>query len=88
MMEYIWLNSMTPILPPDKDIPLIKYNDDKNSEEYRINLSEQGFKKQMISGIHYNFSFSDESIEKLYPLVDDMSFRKFKDELYLKISRN
>ena len=31
---------MTPILPPDKNIPLIKYNDDKNSEEYRINLSE------------------------------------------------
>ena len=87
--EYMWLNSMPPILPPDKDIPIAKYNDDKNSEEYRINLSEKyGFKKQMISGIHYNFSFGDEFIEKLYQMVDDMSFREFKDELYLKISRN
>ena len=42
----------------------------------------------MISGIHYNFSFGDEIIEKLYQMVDDMSFREFKDEQYLKISRN
>ena len=87
--EYMWLNSMPPVLPGDDEIPIARYGDDKNSEEYRINLAlKYGLKKQMISGVHFNFSFSDEFLDKLYTMVDDLTFRDYKDCLYLKITRN
>ena len=87
--EYMWFNSMPPILPPDNEIPIAKYREDKASQEYRVNLAKKyGFKKQMISGVHFNFSFGDEFMDKLYEMTDGKTFRDFKDELYLKISRN
>ena len=87
--EYMWFNSMPPILPPDNKIPVARYNEDRASEEYRINLAKKyGFKKQMISGVHFNFSFGREFMDKLYEMTDDMTYREFKDELYLKITRN
>ena len=87
--EYMWFNSMPPILPCDDEIPVAEYKLDRKSQEYRINLAKKyGFKKQMISGVHFNFSFGDEFMEKLFEMVDNKTFREFKDELYLKISRN
>lgn len=43
----------------------------------------------MISGVHFNFSFKESSIEKLYELFGkNMTYKEFKDEIYLKLSRN
>ena len=48
-----------------------------------------GVKKQMISGVHFNFSVVDESVEKLYEIIGpDLDFKEFKNEIYLKIARN
>ena len=48
-----------------------------------------GVKKQMISGVHFNFSFKDETIQKLHKITNSkLTYRKFKDEVYLKIARN
>lgn len=87
--EYLWPGSNPPILPDEKDIPIAKMGD-RYEEEFRVNLSKKyGSKKQTISGIHYNFSFSDEFLEKLYDeFKENESFREFKDEIYLKICRN
>ena len=48
-----------------------------------------GKKKQVISGIHYNFSFKEEFIKLLYKeLKAEKDFREFKDDIYLRMARN
>ena len=87
--EYLWFQSLPCILPSDDDIPIAKYSEEGiSSQEYREALARKyGLKKQMISGIHFNFSFSDEVLRKLHKISgSDLSFRHFKDEVYLKIS--
>ena len=89
--EYLWFQSLPAILPYDSQIPIAQYSaEGQNSQKYRENLaSKYGVKKQLISGVHFNFSFTDDFIKKFYEIIgSDLSFRQFKDEIYLKITRN
>lgn len=87
--EYLWPQSNPPILPEEEIIPIAKLAN-KEDEIYRENLSEKyGKKKQVISGIHYNFSFKDEFMSLLYKASKtNKDFRNFKDEIYLRMTRN
>lgn len=69
--EYLWPQSMPSIVPHDTEINIAKYDDDdekgNTAHEYRKNLIKKyGGKKQLICGIHYNFSFDESLIKKLY----------------------
>ncbi|WP_292797877.1 glutamate--cysteine ligase [Methanobrevibacter sp.] len=89
--EYLWFQSIPCILPSDDQIPIAQYSKDGvDSHKYRQNLaSKYGLKKQMISGVHFNFSFTDEFLKKLHDLQDsDLPFKEFRNEVYLKIARN
>lgn len=89
--EYLWPESMPCIIPEDKDIPVAKFNgSSKESQEYREKLLiKYGGKKQLISGIHYNFSFDEAIIKKLYEDSEEkLSYKEFKDSIYLKVVRN
>lgn len=89
--EYLWFQSIPCILPYYDKIPIAKYGDEGvESEKYRMELAKKyGVKKQMISGVHFNFSFAEESVEKLYEIIgSDLDFKEFKNEIYLKIARN
>ena len=100
--EFLWFQSMPCILPDSSEIPIAKYKGRELAEEsmeYRKGLAKKyGLRKQLISGIHFNFSFKEELIEKLYENLDiseiegsegsKISYKEFKDRLYLKISRN
>ena len=89
--EYLWFQSLPCILPYWDKIPIAQYNEEgEDSQKYREDLARKyGVKKQMISGVHFNFSFTDEFLEKLYEIEDyDASFQEFKNEIYLKITRN
>ena len=89
--EYLWFQSIPCILPYTGEIPIAKYGrEGRASEKYRIDLAKKyGFKKQMISGVHFNFSFAESTLEKLYGIVGyDGSYVEFKNEIYLKIARN
>lgn len=88
--EFLWNQSVPPRLPKSELIPIGKFPNNKKAEEYRENLAKKhGKKKQLLSGIHFNFSFKDELLEELYEKIDeDISFQDFKNEIYLKISRN
>lgn len=89
--EYLWFQSIPCILPYSEKIPIAQYTEDgEDSQKYREALARKyGLKKQMISGVHFNFSFSDDSLKKLYELSGSkLSYRYFKDEFYLKIARN
>ena len=89
--EYLWPESMPCIIPDDKDIPVAKFADhSKESQEYREKLLlKYGGKKQLISGIHYNFYFNESIIEKLYEDSEkNLSYKEFKNSIYLKVARN
>ena len=89
--EYLWFQSMPCILPEPKGIPIAQYSEaGEESQRYRESLARKyGLKKQMISGVHFNFSFDEELLKRYYEMVDfDGSFKLFKDDVYLKISRN
>ena len=100
--EFLWFQSLPCILPDSSEIPIAKYKGRELAEEsmeYRKGLAKKyGLRKQLISGIHFNFSFKDELLEKLYDNLDIseiesqensmMSYKEFKNRLYLKISRN
>ncbi len=90
--QYIWNQSFPCILPDKYMIPLAEYEGKKGEEsrDYRINLAKKyGTLKQMISGIHYNYSLNEETIKKLHKkLAPHESYKNFKNQLYLKIARN
>ena len=89
--EYLWFQSIPCILPYWDQIPIAQYSEEgEDSQRYREDLAKKyGVKKQMISGVHFNFSFSEEFLKKLYALEDvDLTFKEFKNEVYLKITRN
>ncbi|BCZ46294.1 glutathione biosynthesis bifunctional protein GshAB [Clostridium gelidum] len=103
--EYLWPQSMPSIVPEDNKIKVSEYGENNKGIEarlYREKLIEKyGGKKQLICGIHYNFSFDDELINKLYnsqlgnELLKNtkyknqkLEYKEFKDSIYLKITRN
>ncbi|MDV4950356.1 bifunctional glutamate--cysteine ligase GshA/glutathione synthetase GshB [Enterococcus faecium] len=87
--EMIWPLSMPPALPEkDEEIIIAKL---KNFEDvlYRRYLAkEYGKRKQMVSGIHFNFEFGDELLRTLFSHQEEFQdFSEFKTELYLKTAR-
>ena len=88
--EYLWSQSVPPILPSEELIPIGKFPENKELEEYRENLSlKYGRKKQLLSGVHFNFSFEEDFLKELYNLTQErVSFKEFKNNVYLKIARN
>ena len=96
--EFMWFQSLPCILPEPDKIPIAKFSSDrdlaKRFSDYRKGLAKKyGLQKQLISGIHFNFSFKDEMVQELYKHIIedtfiDISYRDFKDKLYLKIARN
>lgn len=86
--EYLWPNSMPNVLPEEDEIPIARLDED--SIQYRETLAERyGKKKQMISGIHFNYSFSKVFIDALFDAQDEVSDRtKFQNDLYIKLAGN
>ncbi|MEG0379548.1 MAG: bifunctional glutamate--cysteine ligase GshA/glutathione synthetase GshB, partial [Eubacterium sp.] len=88
--EYFWPQSMPCDIPDDKDIPIAVYEGEKDADRamaYRKGLIERyGGKKQLISGIHFNFSFTEGFIDKLHEATSpEMDRKTFKDGVYLKL---
>ncbi len=88
--EYLWPQSIPPILPDEDQIPIAKYaKGGRKEQEYRNKLAlKYGRKKQSISGIHFNISLDKTLLEMLYQSSSQtISVEEFKDEVYLKITR-
>lgn len=67
-----------------------KFKNEKDNQNYREYLAEKyDVRKQFISGIHFNFSFSDHFINNLYEqFSNEYSYQEFKNNMYLKIVNN
>ena len=88
--EYLWPQSIPPILPNEDQIPLARYGTKGSKEEkYRKELAiKYGRKKQAISGIHFNVSLNDTLMTLLYDATSkDKPIEDFQNEVYLKITR-
>lgn len=88
--EFIWPQSMPSITPDDQEIPLAVFSNESDDQRYRKYLiAKYGGKKQLISGIHINFSLGADLLEELYMQSDQsLPRRVFNDVLYLKLTRN
>ena len=91
--EYLWPLSMPCSIPEDDLIPIADYGHCESgvgASDYRKKLLKKyGGKKQLISGIHYNFSFSEDLIKDLYKKIGNgEEYRNFRDSIYLKVVRN
>lgn len=88
--EYFWPYSMPNILPEkEDDIPIVRYND-PDAIAYRQELADRyGKKKQAISGIHFNFSFSQNFIDAMFEVQDIFETKvAFQNDLYIKLAGN
>lgn len=83
--ESIWLYSNPPHFDSEGDIPIADFTGDHSSKRaYREVLEQKYGKKLMLfSGIHFNFSFSEEFLRELNANNED--FHTFRDELYLRL---
>lgn len=87
--ELIWPFSMPTHLPKEADIPIIRV-EDQSAIAYREQLArDYGKKLQMISGVHYNFSFVEEFIQALFEAQEqEADYLTFKNDLYIKLASN
>ncbi|GCF94583.1 glutathione biosynthesis bifunctional protein GshAB [Enterococcus florum] len=88
--EMMWPLSMPPALPEkEEDIEIAKLERHEDVLYRRFLAREYGKRKQMVSGIHFNFEFGLELIEALFQQQAELpSLESFKTELYMKVARN
>ena len=87
--EYLWCFSNPPAIKNEDDIPIAIFEGSMVSKAaYRKYLSDKyGRYKMAFSGIHFNFSFSEELLKEDYRSQDHTcSFREYKDTLYLTLA--
>lgn len=83
--ENIWLYSNPPHFDSEADIPIADFVGDHSSKRSYREVLEQKYGKRLMlfSGIHFNFSFSEEFLRELNTNNED--FRHFRDALYLRL---
>lgn len=88
--ELLWPLSMPPALPEDEAQIMIAKLTDPKAVAYRQHIGQvYGRRKQMISGIHFNYEFSPALIQHLYQQQDQITdFESFKGAFYFKVARN
>lgn len=88
--ECLWVNSMPPII--NQKVKIGQFNNDEKgikAMNYRSYLKDKyGLNKQLLSGVHFNFSFSDKFLQEIAFLFPEYSLKDLKNYLYLKIARN
>jgi len=87
--EVLWPYSLPPVLPEDESLIKEAQFSDPEITEYREYLADKyGKRKQLLSGVHFNVSFSDKFMQLLYKAdPSNSSFREFNDQVYLKVAR-
>ena len=87
--ELLWPFSNPPYVLGEQDIPIANYQGTHIGKElYREYLAEKyGKKKMLFSGIHFNFSFSHELMEKGYRESNLPSIKEYKNKIYLELAK-
>lgn len=82
--EKLWVYSNPPHIESESEIPVAQFSgSDKSKTEYRNLLQKRYGKRLMLfSGVHFNFSFSDEYLRSI---CDSGDFTDFKNRFYLRL---
>ncbi|MFP6584427.1 MAG: glutamate--cysteine ligase [Candidatus Hydrogenedentota bacterium] len=91
--EWLWPFSMPPRLPEDEsEIPLAAYGDSPEGQEktmYRQGLGlRYGRRRYTLSGVHYNFSLSVDSMARISERSQRVSPHNSASDVYFHIIRN
>ena len=86
--EYLWPFSNPPYIKTENDIPIARYyGDEAEKTLYRNYLAHRyGRYKMTFSGIHYNYSFSEELLRAEFALQGETDWRSFKDQFYVSLA--
>lgn len=87
--ELLWPFSNPPYIRSESDIPVANFEGALRSKTlYRDYLSgKYGSYKMTFSGIHFNFSFSEELLRREFELLGGEDYYHFKDAFYLNLAR-
>lgn len=87
--ELMWPFSNPPYLTGEKDIPIAEYKGKlKEKRIYREYLAEKyGKRKMLFSGIHFNFSFSEQLLEESFQKSGSKERQKHIDSIYLELAK-
>lgn len=93
--EYLWTQSNPPIIESESQIPVGQFKVKKEKQKYRESLARRyGGYVQLLTGIHYNFSFDTEFLNEFYKKIKEsqecivVDYKEFKDNIYMKVARN
>ena len=88
--EYIWPFSNPPYIKNESDIPVASFGGKEVSKnEYRDYLSDKyGRYKMAFSGIHVNFSFSEDMLCHNFSLSGEACYSTYKNSIYLELAKN
>ena len=83
----MWPFSVPCNLPKDDSLINISQTSNIELEEYRMyTASKYGKKRQLVNGIHINYSFNPQFLEKLFFIQTQFeTIEALRDELYLKL---
>lgn len=86
--EYLWPFSNPPYIRNEDDVPVAQFEGGKASKTaYRQYLSDRyGRYKMTFSGIHFNYSFADELLEKDFEISGEKDFTEYKNQLYVTLA--
>ncbi|MBO6149156.1 MAG: hypothetical protein J6O55_07450 [Lachnospiraceae bacterium] len=86
--EYLWPFSNPPFIRNEEDIPIaVFYGEMEEKTRYREYLGRRyGRYKMAFSGIHFNYSFSEELLQAEFAHSHYSDFRQFKDDFYIKLA--
>lgn len=87
--EYLWPFSNPPYIENEQDIPVAVFEGVQVSKTaYRDYLSEKyGRYKMTFSGIHVNYSFSEELLKADFSLQETTDYTDYKNQLYLDLAK-
>lgn len=87
--EYLWLFSNPPYIQNESDIPVAVFEGVEVSKTaYREYLSDKyGRYKMTFSGIHVNYSFSEELLRTNFELQEETDYQEYKNRFYLELAQ-
>lgn len=87
--ELLWPFSNPPYVRNESDIPVASFSGRlKGKELYRNYLAEKyGKMKMLYSGIHFNFSFSEQLLREAFKQSSYSSFEEYKNAVYLELAK-
>ena len=86
--EYLWPFSNPHYIRNESDVPIAIFEGGRASKtEYREYLSDRyGRYKMTFSGIHFNFSFAEELLQRDFALSGETDYTEYKNQLYLVLA--